>query len=333
MLKIIQRYFTCEGRFKTLYWYHIRLLLHFTGKYEMNIPLYLLRSMGKISDRVQSKSKVVDTSFFHCRLIRMLVSEELRKRNITWEQSIFSSHMNLDITSTPQSNIQSPFPCTSTYPTGANKKRKRRAPTQDQEIIKEVEEIEKEGYHSPQRDLSPPPAPELEEVPSSTKDTTKKERKLHFSSSPSTTSTKFRRPFTRSSTLKEAIETQVLPKVSILKKKRDKGKGIGMPFEMVDVALMQKTNESEIMQNPFEVININTPPINNAFKRLIRQLKESRKGVARLKSEGLSERIKMKELIEYYNNTLDLERFASRRALPLHKQLKKLYRENIYFPS
>jgi hypothetical protein len=32
MLKIIKRYFSCEGRFNTLYHYHIRLLLHFTGK-------------------------------------------------------------------------------------------------------------------------------------------------------------------------------------------------------------------------------------------------------------------------------------------------------------
>jgi hypothetical protein len=49
---------------------------------------------------------------------------------------------------------------------------------------------------------------------------------LHFSSSPSTASTKVRRPFTRSSSLKEAVETKFLPKASIPKKKRDKGKGI-----------------------------------------------------------------------------------------------------------
>ena len=41
MLKIIQRYFTCGGRFNTLYQYHIRLLLHFTEKDEMDIPFYL----------------------------------------------------------------------------------------------------------------------------------------------------------------------------------------------------------------------------------------------------------------------------------------------------
>jgi hypothetical protein len=75
ILRIIQRYFTCEGRFNTLYQYHIRLMLHFTGKIEMNIPYYLLRSIGKMSDRIQSKSKDVDTSIFHSGLIRMLVSK------------------------------------------------------------------------------------------------------------------------------------------------------------------------------------------------------------------------------------------------------------------
>jgi hypothetical protein len=33
-------------------------------------------------DRVQAKSKVVDTNIFHSGLIRMLVMEELKKRNI-----------------------------------------------------------------------------------------------------------------------------------------------------------------------------------------------------------------------------------------------------------
>jgi hypothetical protein len=30
MLKVIQRYFTCEGRFNMVYQYHIILLLHLT---------------------------------------------------------------------------------------------------------------------------------------------------------------------------------------------------------------------------------------------------------------------------------------------------------------
>ena len=106
---------------------------------------------------VQSKSKVVDTSIFHSRLIRMLVSEELRKRNISWEHFIVSSHMKLDIASTPQSQVPSPLSSTIVVPKGASKKIKSKSLVQDQEAIKKVEKTEREAYHYPQRDLSPPP--------------------------------------------------------------------------------------------------------------------------------------------------------------------------------
>jgi len=62
MLKVSQRYFTCEGRFNMIYQYHIKLLIHFMGEDVMNLPFYLFRSIGKISDKVQAKSKAVDTS-------------------------------------------------------------------------------------------------------------------------------------------------------------------------------------------------------------------------------------------------------------------------------
>jgi hypothetical protein len=51
----------------------------------MNIPFYSFRSMGKMVDRVQSQSMAMDTSVFHSWLIKMLVMEELKKRNLTWE--------------------------------------------------------------------------------------------------------------------------------------------------------------------------------------------------------------------------------------------------------
>jgi hypothetical protein len=47
----------------------------------MNLPFYLFRNIGKMSDRVQAKPKQVDISFFHSGLIKMLVLEELKKTN------------------------------------------------------------------------------------------------------------------------------------------------------------------------------------------------------------------------------------------------------------
>jgi hypothetical protein len=41
----------------------------------------------------------------------------------------------------------------------------------------------------------------------------------------------------------------------------------------------------------------------------------------------------MEELMVGYNHTLDLARFAVRKALPLHKQLNNIYRHNMGFQS
>jgi hypothetical protein len=131
ILRIIQRYFTCEGRFNTLYQYHIRLLLHFIFKIEMNIPYYLLRSIGKMSDKIQSKSKDVDTSIFHSRLIRILAFEELGKKDISWEHFFITSYSKFDIESTPQSYKEIPISSTSASKEGTNNKRKDRVPLQD----------------------------------------------------------------------------------------------------------------------------------------------------------------------------------------------------------
>jgi hypothetical protein len=81
ILRVIRRYFTFEGRFNMVYQYHIRLLLHFTGKESMNPPFYIFRSVGNMSDRVQDKSKQVDTNVFHTGLIKMLVLEESKMTN------------------------------------------------------------------------------------------------------------------------------------------------------------------------------------------------------------------------------------------------------------
>jgi hypothetical protein len=81
LLRVIQRYFTCEGKFNKVYLYDIRLLMHFTGKKALNLPYYLCRSLGKMADKVQAKSKQVEPNQFHFSLIKLLVLKELKKTN------------------------------------------------------------------------------------------------------------------------------------------------------------------------------------------------------------------------------------------------------------
>jgi hypothetical protein len=306
ILKFIQRYFTYKGKFNMIYQYHIRILLHFTGKDLMNIPFYLFRSMGKMVDRVQAKSKVVDASFFHSGMIRMLVMEELKKINISWEKFIAYANMQLNVAPTPQSKVQIPLPTNNVSHTETRKKRKGKYIAKDKEAPNEVEEEEGGAHHSPQSEISPQPTPELEEIPSA-KTTIKKGRKLHFPSPTPAVETRARRPFTRSSSQKEIVEQEAITKAHV--KKKHKGKG-------------------ENVENPIEIIYITTPPDSPTFKRLIRQLKDARKEIFHLKGEGLAERKKMKDLMDMYKETIELAKFTTRRFLPLHRHLRNLYRRN-----
>jgi hypothetical protein len=291
LLKIIQRYFTCEGRFNTLYHYHIRSLLHFTGKVEMNIPYYLLRSIGKMSDRVQAKSKNVDSSLFHSELIRMLVSEKLGKKEISWEFFLVTSHFKLDLAPTTQSQKARTLSPTSTSKAGTSRKRKAITPIQVPEISKHVIEAEEEVFSSPHRYFSPPPPLGLEEVPYYTKFASNKGKNLLFPSSPPTVEIKGKRPFTRSSIPKEVFKEQSLPEPPIRKKKgksienlvdensetliqRKKGKGSSQPTEgkqetpvhkgkdkgakiplerKDETPVLRKKNKSKVTKEPDEV--------------------------------------------------------------------------------
>jgi hypothetical protein len=355
MLKIIQRYFSCERRFNTLYHYHIRLLLHFTGKVQMNIPYYLLRSIGKMADRVQAKSKDMESSLFHSGLIRMLVSKELGKKEISWENFLVSSHFKLDPTPTPQSQIAGSSSPTSTK-IGIDKKRKGRAPVS--EINKKVREVEEEVCPSPHRDFSPPHPPGLEEVPSSTKVISKKGKKLLFPSPSPATEIKGKRPFTRSSIPKGDFKGNPLQETPIQK---IKGKGTKRPLEREDEIPVKdckkpmKNKEKVVVQKkkhkrkgfekidetcketsvqmeekdekkPAETTHVPNPLGSQTYKRLIKQLRDGRREIARLKAEDMVHLAQMNELMTGYNHTLDLARFIEIKALPLHKQLKNLYR-------
>ena len=56
LMKLIIRYFSCEGRFSRLYAYHVRLLMHFTRVRMMNIPYFMFRNIERMVVLVQKKT-------------------------------------------------------------------------------------------------------------------------------------------------------------------------------------------------------------------------------------------------------------------------------------
>ena len=79
-----------------VYSHHLRLLLHFVGKKNLDLPFYLYRSLAKISDKVQVKSEVNETSLFHHGLIKLLVLEELKILGRDWSSFLFVSGFEVD---------------------------------------------------------------------------------------------------------------------------------------------------------------------------------------------------------------------------------------------
>jgi hypothetical protein len=96
LLRVIQKYFTCEGRFDRLYQYHISLLMHFTGKSPLNVPFYLYRSLQKMVDKVQSRVDQLKSNMFHFSLVELLVVEEIRNLNKDLDSLLTSTNISLD---------------------------------------------------------------------------------------------------------------------------------------------------------------------------------------------------------------------------------------------
>jgi hypothetical protein len=96
ILKSIQLYITAEGRYHRAMLYHFKLMDHFIGKTPLNLPFYFHKSLTKMCNRVQAKPDNIQNTLFHFGLIKIIIVEELRKREITWEHFMFWGGFQLE---------------------------------------------------------------------------------------------------------------------------------------------------------------------------------------------------------------------------------------------
>jgi hypothetical protein len=116
-----------------------------------------------------------------------------------------------------------------------------------------------------------------------------------------------------------------------VQREKNKSRDSKEPDEVDKTLTMQEEEESE--ENPINTEHATVPPNSHTYKRLIKQLRDARKEITHLKVEDKVHLDQMEEIMVGYNHTLELARFATRKALPLHKQLKNLYRQNRGFQS
>ena len=56
LMKLIMKYFICEGMFSHLYAYHIRLLMHFTRVRMMSLPFFICGNIERMRKFMQHKT-------------------------------------------------------------------------------------------------------------------------------------------------------------------------------------------------------------------------------------------------------------------------------------
>lgn len=93
IMKIIMKYFTCDGRFSRLYQYHVRLLMHFTYVKVLKLPHYLYRSIVKMVEKVLRLGKYHHDNLFHHGLVKILAFHQLAQINLSWDGFIYSTFL------------------------------------------------------------------------------------------------------------------------------------------------------------------------------------------------------------------------------------------------
>jgi hypothetical protein len=115
LLLILKQFVTCEGRYRLVFLYHVRLLMVFLG-FDLNMPFYLLKSLQKMAKFYQSQNVNAQSSLFHHGLIRILVISQLSNVGDNWQDFVTRNGF-----APPETVIDSPLhfdepsnPCLST---------------------------------------------------------------------------------------------------------------------------------------------------------------------------------------------------------------------------
>jgi len=95
ILFLVNNYISCEGRYNLVFRYHMNFLLHMTGDTQMNLPFFILKSLQKMSMKVQKFPNSVESSLAHTCLITTLVYHELCCYGI--DENIFLVDVGFDL--------------------------------------------------------------------------------------------------------------------------------------------------------------------------------------------------------------------------------------------
>jgi hypothetical protein len=275
LLKSIQLYIIAKGRYDRVMLYHFKIMDHFTGKTPLNMPFYFHKSLIKMCNRVQAEPDIIQNTLFHFGLVKMIVVEQLKKKERTWEHFVFwegfESQPQPDEgkkragkkSLTPQSSLKrrraiTPEPSTELGSSSKTKKAKKKL-----EFEEDIEKVapNKTNFLNLPYTYSYE-EPEKEEVPAN--------ESIEFS-------------------MEQAPETEMLTSLekgeaSSSKKKRNKSKDIKK--------LKEKMAQQEVLERVIKA----------RYETLSKNFSETSAALERLALESIKEKKKKKKIIKDYNN-------------------------------
>jgi hypothetical protein len=86
MLRSLQKFLTCEGRYAVTFIYHLNILSHFEGGPQINFTHFLWMSLKKMERGVRLVSNKPKTSLHHHGLTKLLVVHALKTQGGSWKQ-------------------------------------------------------------------------------------------------------------------------------------------------------------------------------------------------------------------------------------------------------
>ena len=96
LLGVTRKYFTYERRFDIIHLNHIILLMHFTRRRPLNLPLFLHQNLREMADNAQAEEDQSKRKLSHLFLIKLLVVEELRQLGRKWDSLLLTASIPKD---------------------------------------------------------------------------------------------------------------------------------------------------------------------------------------------------------------------------------------------
>lgn len=92
LLLLVQKIFTCEGRFGALYVYHGKIMQQFQGEHDINLPYFLFQSLRKMCSMAQRNPRNIEAYLCHHSLVKLLIEDQLKEKRDTWERFLVRNH-------------------------------------------------------------------------------------------------------------------------------------------------------------------------------------------------------------------------------------------------